>query len=68
MALPLARPTPLPRALRLRNMGAFLGTAQSKSAIIIIIIFFFPSPSSLGRLSYLNMSGTIKKRTWLPRM
>ena len=49
-------------------MGAFLGTAQSKSAIIIIIIFFFPSPSSLGRLSYLNMSGTIKKRTWLPRM
>ena len=50
-------------------MGAFLDTRHPKSAIItIVIIILFSSPSSLGRLSYLNMSGTIKKRTWLPRM
>lgn len=56
VALPLANPTPRPRAFRDLNMGAFLALVS------------FIRLSCNVESSYLSMSGTMNSRTWEPRM
>ena len=65
VALPLANPTPLPLVPLDLNMGAFL---QSSASLLLFRRLELIATASPKDSAYLNISGTIKNRTWLPLM